>query len=464
MAVTRARGRRDGSAVELAVTLGPLLHNSKGATPGWLERRQERELTQARQTMPRIKTQKLSTRLRIPLIRSIFFGAICSGLLLVAARAQDAGAPAAKPVTFLGTVQTLNGNAITIKSDAGATMQVTIEENARLLRIEPGQKSLAGASPFSLADLQTGDRVMARGSADADGKSLAATMLVAIKGADIAQKQAREREDWQKNGTGGLVKTVDAAAGTVTISVGAGGSRTEVIHALPTTIIRRYAPGSVRFDQAITGTLDQIKAGDQLRARGSKSADGATLQAEEIVSGRFENIAGPIQGVNAAASTITVNDTATKKPVVITISPDSEVKKLDPAVAQRLAQRLSGGGAKRPDGSPAAPAGSSPRPESSGPPAGAPGAERPADAPGRGSGPDFQQLLARAPSVTLKDLQKGNMVIVVASQGQSPDAVTAITVVAGVEPMLQASTSASQAMLSSAWNLGGEGGGGEGAQ
>ena len=65
-------------------------------------------------------------------------------------------------------------------------MQVTVEDNARLLRIEPGQKTLAGASPFSLSDLQTGDRVMARGAANADGKSLDANMLVAIKGADIA--------------------------------------------------------------------------------------------------------------------------------------------------------------------------------------------------------------------------------------------------------------------------------------
>ena len=223
-------------------------------------------------------------------------------------------------------------------------MQVTVEENARLLRIEPGQKTLAGASPFSLTDLQAGDRVMARGSANADGNSLAATMLVAIKGADIAQKQEQEREDWQKRGTGGLVKSVDPAAGTVTISTGAGGTRTLVIHASPTTIVRRYAPGSVRFDQAVKGTLDQIKPGDQLRARGSKSDDGATLEAEEIVSGSFRNLAGPIQAVNAAASTITVTDTATKKPVVISVTPDSEVKKLDPAVAQRLAARMNGGG------------------------------------------------------------------------------------------------------------------------
>ena len=403
----------------------------------------------------------LSTRVRTWAPRLIVCAAFLTGLSPVVATAQDAASPAAKPVTFLGTVQTLSGSTLTVKNDAGATMQVTVQDNARLLRVEPGQKTLAGASPFSLSDLQAGDRVMARGSTNADGKSLDATMLVAIKGADIAQKQEREREDWQKHGTGGLVKAVDAAAGTVTVSTGAGGTRTTVIHAAPTTIVRRYAPGSVKFDQAVKSTLDQIKPGDQLRARGTRSADGATLEAEEIVSGSFLNLAGPIQAVNADASTITVTDTATKKPVVLSVTPDSEVKKLDPAVAQRLAARMGGAGAKRPDGSAAPPAAASPAPGAAGQGAGGPGGD-PSHAAGRGAGgPDFQQLLARAPSVTLKDLQKGNMIIVVATEGQSAGSATAITVVAGVEPMLQASTSASQAMLSSSWNLGG-GGGGEG--
>ena len=381
-----------------------------------------------------------------------------AALLAGTAAAQDAAAPAAKPTTFLGTVQSLSGNTLTVKNDAGATMQVTVQDSARLLRIEPGQKTLAGASPFSMSDLATGDRVMARGSANSDG-SLAATMLVAIKSADIAQKQAHEREDWQKNGTGGLVKAVDPAASTVTISVGTGGTRTELIHVLPTTIIRRYAPGSVKFDQAEKSALDQIKPGDQLRARGSKSADGASVDAEEIVSGSFRNLAGAIQAVNSAASSITLTDTTTKKAVVISITPDTELKKLDPAVAQRIAMRLNGGGGKRPDGS--SPSAGSTAGAGGGPPAsGASGA--PGGSPGSGSGraPDFQQVLARAPSITLNDLAKGSMVIVVATQGQTPETATAITVVAGVEPMLQASTSGSQAMFSSAWNLGGGGEGG----
>ena len=401
----------------------------------------------------------LSTRVRTWAPHLILCAALFTGLLPVTATAQDAASSVAKPVTFLGTVQTLSGSTITVKNDAGATMQVTVEDNARLLRIEPGQKTLTGASPFSLTDLQSGDRVMARGSANADGKSLAATLLVAIKGADIAQKQEQEREDWQKHGTGGLVKAVDPAAGTVTVSTGAGGTRTTVIHASPTTIVRRYAPGSVKFDQAVKSTVDQIKPGDQLRARGTRSSDGGTLEAEEIVSGSFLNLAGPIQAVNADASTITVTDSATKKPVVLSVTPDSEVKKLDPAVAQRLAARMSGGGAKRPDGS-AAPA-ASPAPAAAGSGTAGPAGD-PSHPSGRGAGgPDFQQLLARSPSVALKDLQKGNMIIVVATAGQSAGSATAITVVAGVEPMLQASTSASQAMLSSSWNLGG-GGGGEG--
>ncbi len=430
-------------------------------------------------TRKQIPTQKQSISMRTMILGGFLFAGLVSGLAV----GQDA-APAAKPVTFLGTVQTLSGSMVTVKSDAGATMQVTVAADARLLRIEPGQKTLAGASPFTLADLQKGDRVMARGAASTDGGSLTASMLVAIKSADIAQKQQRDQEDWQKNGTGGLVKSVDPAAGTVTISTGAGGKRMEVIHASPATIIRRYAPGSVRFDQAVKSTLEQVKAGDQLRARGTKNADGTALEAEEIVCGSFLNLAGTIEAVDAAASTFTLNDAITKKHVVISISTDSEVKKLDPAVAQRLAARLKSGAGGAP-GAGLAPgsasgsaSGSAPGPEphggpngpASAPPAGAPsgnpGGDRAtgaAGAPARGgSGPDLQQLLARAPSVTLKDLQKGSMVIVVATEGQAAGTAAAITVVAGVEPMLQASTSASQALLSSSWNLGGGGGGGGG--
>ena len=361
-----------------------------------------------------------------------------------AAPAQDAQSTAAKPVNFLGTVEAIDGKALTVKNNAGVTMQVTVQDNTRLLRVTPGQTNLQAASPLNLPDLQVGDRVLATGAPGGDGKQIAAIRLVAIKQADIAQKQEQEREDWQKNGVGGLVQSVDPAAGTVTISLT--GKRMLTIQASKSTITRRYAPGSVKFDDAKPAPLTEIKPGDQLRARGTRSPDGTTFAAEEIVSGSFRNIAGTIAALNPAASTLTVTDLATKHPVVIQVTPDTQIKKLDPMVAQRIAMRLKGGAG---GAAPGAPGGGS-RPAGAGSP----------EAPGRPM-PDPQQILSRAPSVTLKDFSKGDAVMLVATEGTSPGAITAVTVVGGVEPMLQASTSGSQAMLSSAWNLGGGQGGGD---
>ena len=86
------------------------------------------------------------------------------------------------------------------------------------------------------------------------------------------------------------------------------------------TVLRRYAPGSVKFDDATAAPIDQIKAGDQLRARGQKSADGGELTADEVVSGSFRNISGTINSIDAANNTITVQDLVTKKPVIVRIS------------------------------------------------------------------------------------------------------------------------------------------------
>ena len=111
-----------------------------------------------------------------------------------------------------------------------------------------------------------------------------------MKKADVAEKQQHDREDWQKNGVAGVVKSVEAATGTITLSTGTLAANAITIHVAKDTIIRRYAPNSVKFDDARPGTLDQIKPGDQLRARGTKSADGKDITATEIVSGTFRSI------------------------------------------------------------------------------------------------------------------------------------------------------------------------------
>jgi hypothetical protein len=307
------------------------------------------------------------------------------------------------------------------------------------VRTAPGQKDLSGATQIHVTDLAIGDRVLVRATPGSAENTYTAQAVIAMKQGDIAQKQEHEREDWQKRGVGGIVKSVDAAGGSVVITAGA---KTLTIHTTPTTVVRRYAPNSVKFDDAKVSSLDQIKPGDQLRARGNRNADGTVVAADEVVAGSFRNIAGTVLSVDPSTQTATVTDLATKKPVVVHFTPDSQLHKLTPESAQMIAARLKGG----------AP-GSSPQ-----------GAAKPVANSDNGQGGgrqggqrgDLSQAMQRAPVVQLTDLHKGDAVMIVSTDGAA-NAATAITLLAGVEPMLQASTTASQSLFSSSWSLGGGG-------
>ncbi|HTV57625.1 MAG TPA: DUF5666 domain-containing protein [Verrucomicrobiae bacterium] len=337
----------------------------------------------------------------------------------------------------VGVIKSISGNNIILATDSGAEIAVQLLDNARKVRVEPGQKDLKSAAPIELSDLHPGDRILVWGEPSSDRKSFTASGLIAMVRSDLEAKHAQEREEWRKNGIGGLVTSVDPAAGTVTISVTTfAGIKTVTIHTTKSTILRRYSPESVRFDDAKPAPLGQIEPGDQLRARGTLSADGSEFTADEIVSGTFRNIAGTIAAIDPQAKTITVQDLIEKKSVVVRITDESQLRKLPPEFAQRIAFRMKQAmtGANQP--------------ESSAPAEG--GARRPS-----GGHADFQQILNRIPPSTIADLQKGDAVMIVTTAGDSSGEVTAITLVDGVEPILAAAPNNRQAMTLSPWSLGG---------
>ena len=374
--------------------------------------------------------------------------------------------PAAQSATkqVVGAIQAINGSTITLKPDAGPDVSVAVQGSVRILRVAPGQTDLKSATAIQLTDLQVGDRILVRGVPSADGQSLMASTVIAMKRSDVEAKQQQERAEWQR-GVGGLVSAVDPAAGTIGISVAApGGVRTVAIRTTKDTVLRRYAPDSVQFDDAKPSSLAEIKPGDQLRARGARNPDGTEFAAEEIVSGTFRNISGTISNLDAAAGTLTVMDLASKKPMLVKISAQSQVLKLPPQLAQGLAFQMKGGaraaapGGAAPSG-PGAPERGSP-PES--PRQGGQGNNERGAADGGSARParaaDLQQVLNRLPKATLADLQKGDAVMIVSTEGTASGGVTAITLLAGVEPILQASPTGAQAMTLSPWNIGGAGG------
>ena len=204
----------------------------------------------------------------------------------------------------------------------------------------------------------------------------------------------------------------------------------------PQTGFLRYATNSVKFEDAVKASFNDIKVGDQLRARGTRSADGKELTADEVISGTFRNIAGTITGIDVDTSTVTVKDVLGKKSVKVKIAADTQMRKLPEQLAQRIGFFL-----KSPEAAQAAAARFQQRGGS------AAGGQR-----AGGGAPDFQQMINRLPAVTLADLKKEEAVMIVSTPGTGNSEVTAITLLSGVEPILTSNTSQAAALLNG-WNL-----------
>ena len=362
--------------------------------------------------------------------------------------AQETPAPASGTARAIGTITAIDGNTITVKTDSGTEMKVAISESARLVKTAPGQKDLKGATVIQVHDLQVGDRALVRGIAGDGSNAITANSLIVMKQSDVAGRQQQEMQDWQRRGTGGIVRSVDASSGTIT--VGTPPNQTTTIQSGPDTQFLRYAPGSVKFSDATKSTLADIKPGDQLRARGNRSADGQQLTAEAVISGSFRNIAGTVNSIDAADSTITVTDLIVKKTAVVKITPETQMRKIPAEMAQRIAMFL-----RRPAG-----AGTAGEQSANSRPAGMQamraGGEAQGTPGGQGGAPDFQRMIRGMPAATVADLQKGDAVMIVTTEGASGQQVTALTLLSGVEPILTAApTQTTAANLLSGWSMGG---------
>jgi hypothetical protein len=234
------------------------------------------------------------------------------------------------------------------------------------------------------------------------------------------------------------VTAIDAAARTVTIR---SGSRTFTVQPSEKTSYHRYALDSARFSDAKPSGFPEIRTADQLRVLGNKSEDGAVIQAEKIAFGTFRQIAATITAINSQIGEMTVKDLATKKSLTVKVDADSTMRKLPEMMARGLARRYAPGAAQ---GEGAGAAG----------PGGYPGGGR--GGMGGGRSGDVSQMLDNLPALPISDLKPGDAIMVSTTQGTDSGKVTVIMLLAGVEPLLTASPTATRDIMSG-WNLGGGG-------
>ena len=407
------------------------------------------------------------------LLAALLGGGVGTPFLLAQAPAAPATSPSGRA---LGTVKSVTGSTVALTTDAGQSLTVTLGSGVRVQQLAPGSTDLKTAEASSADAITVGDRVLVSGT-PGDTGTLTATRVILMKSSAIAQRNQSSQADWIRRGSGGIVTAVDPATKDISIS---SGTRKVTVDTTGSTIFRRYAPGSVKFEEAKPGTLAQIQPGDQLRVRGEKSGDGSTITAEEIVSGAFKNLSGTIVSMNPATNSLVIKDLTTKKNETVDVTGDSDLRMLPPEMAARFAARRGAGAAggttaAAASGTTASATGSAPQATAGGRPtgegaaagagyAGRGGREAGSGGPGAGgsrAGGDLSQMIPRLPKITLSELKPGEALMIVASGNGGGD-YTAITLLGGVEPLLTGP--AGRDISISPWSLGSGGAGAEGGE
>lgn len=342
-----------------------------------------------------------------------------------------------------GEVASIENGKIVLQTKDGA-INVVLADSTEFKRVPPENPTLKAAVAAALADIGAGDKLLVTGMVSTDKKQIPAKTVYLLSKADIAQKNAKESEEWRKRGIVGKATKIDFQTGQVTVSVRSMmGDKEVVVTPKENAKILRYALNSINYSEAKPSNIKEIFVGDIVRALGDRSEDGASFQAEQILSGAFQTVGGTIKSVDAAKNEIVIENIQTKKNVTINLGNYSTLKKFPAEMAQRMAQfqaMRGAGGAQPQQGGANAPQGQMPNRMGQG---GGAGGMR---------GGDINDMFERLPIVTLAELKPGDMIAVSSTRTDDPTRITAIRLLAGVEPFLKAP------QISGGRNRGGQGG------
>ena len=352
-------------------------------------------------------------------------------LTFVASISAQAPAAPSRYSSVIGTVGNVDAAAkvFTVKTDKNGDTTVKFDDKTSFLRIPAGETDTKKATPSKSDEVAAGDRILARVRTE-DPTGMPATSFYITKQHEIAQRQEKSIAEWQTQGVAGTVKAVDASAKQVTISVrgAAGPARDVSLDVTGPVTYQRFSPDSGKYEP---GTMDTIHAGDQLRVLGKKNADQTGIKAEAIMSGSFKTVPVQIKSIDAATGQILAMDLASKKPITILVKAETTMRKLDDATAAMMARRLN-------PSTQAAAGGRGP--------GGAAG--------GGGRGMDPAKILEQQVTIQLSDLKAGQPVVVTGSATSDMTKLSALSIVAGVEPILRAAPANGPDPLGGSWNLG----------
>lgn len=373
-------------------------------------------------------------------MRTFFFAAAIAFISLVlsspASLAQTAD-PNIAAKHAIGEIKSIDPSAkqLTIKTDAGSTVTVSLSDKTTYKKLAPGEQSLTNATDLTFADLAEGDRIMARGTVATDQKSVPALQVIVMTKGDLAKKQEAERLEWRRRGILGVITALKPDTKEITISNRTmAGTQSVVIPVSDKTEMHRYAPDSIKFSDAKPSNFGELKVGDQLRALGDRTEDPLRFNPQKVVTGSFRTVGGVVSAVDPATGQIQIKELEKKTSLTIVIKQDAVLRRFPTEMgAMGGFGRPGGGGDAAPaaggggsGGSQAQPGAQPQRPQG----AGGPGGPRP------GGGFNINEMLERLPTISIADVKVGDTIIVSSTQGADPSRLTAISLISGADTLL----------------------------
>ena len=366
-------------------------------------------------------------------MKTFFFAA---ALGLITLFAPQGGDPNITAKYAIGEVKSIDATAkqLTIKTDAGSMVTVSLSDKTTYKKLAPGQTTLDNSTDVTLADLAEGDRIMARGTVAADQKTVPAVMVIVMTKGDLAKKAEAERAEWRRRGILGVITALKPETKEITITHRTmAGNQSIVIAVTEKTEMRRYAPDSIKFGDAKPSSFSDLKVGDQLRALGDRTEDPLRFNPQKVVTGSFRTVGGVVKEINAATGEIKISELEKKTPLTIVVKQDAVLRRFPAEFGMGgFGPRPGGAGGAAPagGGQPAAQGNAQQRPQGAGGPGGS-GGGRPG-----GGGFNINDMLERLPTISIADVKVGDTIIVSSTQGVDPTRLTAISLVAGADTLL----------------------------
>lgn len=364
-------------------------------------------------------------------MKKLFLFLTISLLVFATAGAQT---PTAPKQQVLGEITAVDASAhtVTVRSDAGESVTLSTTEQTTYTRMPPGVTDLKQGTRVTFAEVRVGDRLLAPGVAGSGGTA-ARLILMARPGGGGGQNAGRRLM--------GRVVSVDAAKKLIVVQArGREGQESVTVDASAARAMR-YAPDSMRPADAVAGSFTDVRAGENIRATGERSADGTTFKAEEVLTGSFARFAGTVASADAQRGELVVK-TDDGKSVNLSFGARSSLRRITPefeqALAkqraeaeqrreQRRAERQQQGGQTAQGGQAQGEGGRRGRGEGQG--RGEGGGQRRGGFGGPGGGGN--QMFDSLPAVTLAELKKGDMVVVTITPGADASHATVVSLVTG---------------------------------